>query len=98
MEFSGSDRAKILLAYYVRNQFSATFKFWALSGLVEYWARAFGAFKLKYCCRPSIKPWPDSAPTAVLNYGSARFISLYKYRWLRIKVMTKYFLQDQQIS
>ena len=86
-----------MFAYYVRNQFSATFKFWALSGLVENWARAFGAFKLKYY-GPSIEPWPVSSPTAVLNYGSARFISLDKYRWLRIKVMTQYFLQDQQIS
>ena len=43
------------LAYNQKYQLRVIFKFWALSGLVENWARAFSGFRLMYY-GPSIEP------------------------------------------
>ena len=44
------------LAYNQKYQLRVIFKFWALSGLVENWARAFSVFRLMYCT--ALSPGP----------------------------------------
>ena len=44
------------LAYNQKYQLRVIFRFWALSGLVENWARAFSVFRIMYCT--ALSPGP----------------------------------------